>query len=145
MKRITNKNIIVVTAQPADTFNSYVFFSGLYSNAKNILEINNIYKSQNYQYRGVKFVNNCYGITKDNLAEDIIFIEQTVKCEVNQKNTAKIANPRDGGGIYNIINETLCSRYPKNKYPYPRSINDFSVENLSDKDFCNMWITNPDQ
>lgn len=145
LKQKTGQKVIVVTAQPADTFNTYVFFSGLYNNKNNILEINKAYRSPDYQYKEIKFINNCEDVTGQNLKEDVVFIELTVKCAINQKNTAKIANPRDGGGMYNIINETLCTQIPKNRYPYPRSIYDFKVENFSDEDFCRTWIINPDQ
>jgi hypothetical protein len=80
------------------------------------------------------------------MANSLIIVEQIdkVKCDIDQKNTPKIANPRDAGGIYNIINESLCQRYPKNRYPDPKNIFDYEVENMSDEDFCKMWITNPD-
>lgn len=145
LKQKSDKRITIVTAQPADTFNTYVFFSNLYNDKNNILEINRVFKSRDYQYKGIKFINNCQDVTEKDLKEDVIFIEQTVECKINQKNTAKIANPRDGGGMYNIINETLCSRVSKNQYPYPRSIYAFKVEDKSDEDFCRTWITNPDQ
>lgn len=145
LKQKSDKKVTVVTTQPSDTFNTYVFFSGLYNNKNNILEINQVFKSHNYQYKGIKFINNCKDITEKDLKENVIFIEQTVECEINQKNTAKIANPRDGGGMYNIINEILCSKVSKNRYPYPRSIYDFKVEDFNDESFCRIWITNPDQ
>lgn len=146
LRQESNKEIIVVTAQPTDTFNTFVFFSGLYNNRDNIIDINNVYRSRNYYYKGILFVNNCRDITIQDLAQKkIIFIESVVKCDIDQTNTSKIANPRDGGGIYNIINDSLCFYYPKNKYPYPRYISDFKVEDLSKEKFCKMWITNPDQ
>ncbi len=48
LRKTSNKNVIVVTAQPEDTFNTYIFYSGLYNSADNIKQINNIYKSQIY-------------------------------------------------------------------------------------------------
>lgn len=141
----TNKKTIIVTSQPADTFNTYVFFSNLYNNRTSILDINKVYKSDNYEYKGVKFVNSCTQVTKNDLKESVIFIEQTVNCSLDQNNTNKIANPKDGGGMYNIINDSLCDKFQLNRYPYPREINQFNIENMDLKTFCSTWITNPDQ
>lgn len=140
-----NEKVIVVTAQPDATFNTYVFYSGIYNDKATIKDINNSYLIRNYEFKGAKFINDCDKITKQDLANSVIFIEQGVECKIDQKNTLKIANPRDGGGMYNIINDSLCSSYPKNRYPYPRSIFDFKVESLSKENFCKTWITNPDQ
>ena len=138
-----NEEIIVVTAQPDVTFNTYVFYSGFYNNKATINEINNTYLSQSYEFRGVRFVGSCDAITKHD-QETVIFIEQGMECDFDQKKSDKIANPRDGGGMYNILNESLCSSYTKGKYPYPRYIGDFKIENLSKEKFCQTWITNPD-
>lgn len=140
-----DKKIIVVTAQPDATFNTYVFYSGIYNDKATIKDINNSYLIRNYEFKGAKFINDCSKITEQDLVSSVIFIEQGVECKIDQENTSKIANPRDGGGMYNIINESLCLSYPKNRYPYPRSIFDFKVESLSKESFCKTWITNPDQ
>lgn len=145
LKNNTDGRVVVVTAQPVDTFNTYIFFSNLYNNKVNILDINKVYKSGNYEYQRVKFVNNCAQVTANDLKTSIIFIEQTINCSLDQKNTNKIANPKDGGGMYNIINDSLCAKFKLNRYPYPREINQFNVENMDLETFCSTWITNPDQ
>jgi len=145
LREKSSQKIIVVTAQPADTFSEYVFFGGIYNTKNDILDINKIYASQKYEYRNTKFVNNCEEITKDDIKSGaVIFVEQGVYCQLNQTATPKVANPRDGGGMYNIINEDLCATYPKEKYPYPRKISDFNIEKLSNNVFCKLWITKPD-
>lgn len=140
-----NKKAVIVTTQPVDTFNTYIFFSNLYNNKSSILEINRVYKSGSYEYQGVKFVNNCTQVTADDLKTSTIFIEQTLDCSLNQNNTNKIANPKDGGGMYSIINDSLCTKFKLDRYPYPRKIDQFNVEGMDLKTFCSTWITNPDQ
>ena len=141
----TDKNAIIVTAQPADTFNTYIFFSRKYNDKSNIIEINKIYESGDYKYNGVKFVSSCTQVSANDLIESTIFIEQTINCSLNQNKTNKIANPKDGGGMYNIINDSLCNNSKLNRYPYPRKIDQFNIETMDLKTFCNTWITNPDQ
>ncbi len=147
--RVQSKNdqkIIVVTARPDGIFNRFVFYSGVYNNKKTIEDINSSYLHQNFEYKEAKFIDDCQKITKQDFANSVIFVDQINpgKCEINEKNTPKISNPSDAGGIFNIINESLCSNYPRNRYPNPKSIYDFNVEKMTDEAFCKMWITNPD-
>lgn len=143
LRESSNEKVIVVTMQPEDTFNTYIFYSGLYNTADKIKQINNISKSQIYEYNKIKFINSCENINQDDLKNSVIFVEQTVKCALDQKKTHKIANPRDGGGLYNIINDSLCNNYILNRYPNPRNLSDFKVEDLTKQKFCQLWITNP--
>lgn len=144
---LPDKKITVVTARPDGIFNTYVFYSGIYNNKNSVEKINNGYLLQNFEYKEVRFIDDCQKISKQELENSTILIDQVNrgKCEINQKNTPKIANPKDAGGIFNIINESFCSNYPKNRYPKPGSIYDYNIENLTDEAFCKIWITNPDQ
>lgn len=150
ISRIQSKNdkkIIVLTARPDGIFNTFIFYSGIYNDKNTINDINSKYLSGNFEYKGASFIDDCQEITKQDLDNSIILIDQTnpVKCELYQKDTPKIANPKDAGGIYNIVNESLCVNYPSNRYPQPQNIYDFKIENLTDEAFCKIWITNPDQ
>lgn len=155
--RIQSKNdkkIIVATNRPDGIFNTFIFYSGIYNNKNAIYDINSKYLYHNFEYKGVKFIDNCQKITKEDLYNSVILIDQInpLNCQMNkffpteieQKNTPKIADPKDAGGIFNIVNESLCLNYPKNRYPNSKSIYDFKIESLTNKDFCNNWITNPD-
>lgn len=141
-----DKKVKVLTARPDGIFNTYIFYSGIYNSKEAISRINNEYLSQNFQYNKVEFTHNCQRITPQDLEDTVILIDQLnpVRCKIDQKNTLKIADPKDAGGIYNIINDSLCSNYPKNRFSNPKSIYDFKVENLTDEIFCKIWITNPD-
>lgn len=145
MQKISDKKITVVTAQPDATFNTYIFYSGLYNNKDTIIQINNNLSQKKYSFNNVEFVNNCNSINNEDMKNNIIFIERGVEF-CNQTNSLlafEIANPKDSGGLYKIINETLCKNYQKEKYPYPRSINDFNIEKMDTGLFCKLWITNP--
>jgi hypothetical protein len=147
--RLQNKNskrILVLTARPDGIFNTFAFYSGVYNSKNTINMINSGYLSSNFEYRGVRFIDDCHQTKKEDLANSVILVDQInpVYCGLDQKDTPKIANPRDAGGIFNIVNEFLCSNYPKQRYPDPKSIYDFNIENLTDEAFCRIWITNPD-
>lgn len=145
IQNTSDKKIIVVTARPDGIFNTFIFYSGIYNDKNTIKKINNGYLLRNFEYKGAKFIDDCIEITESERAMSIIFIDQINrgKCEIEQKNSSMIANPRDGGGIFIIINESLCLNYPQNRYPNPRSIYDFKLEKMTDEAFCKMWVTNP--
>lgn len=142
----SDKKIIIVTARPDGIFNSYIFYSGIYNDKNTIKYINNSYLLGSFENKKIKFIDDCKKITKQDLTNAVILIDKinAVKCEIYQKNIPMIANPKDAGGIYNIINDPFCLNYPKNRYPNSKSIYDFKVENMTNEAFCKMWITNPD-
>lgn len=142
----TDRKIVVLTARADGIFNTFVFYSGVYNNKTAALDINSRYLSGNFEIKGAKFVDNCQKITKEDLDSSVILIDQVnpLNCPLDQKNTPKIANPKDAGGIFNIVNESLCLKFPKNRYPQPKNIFAFKVEGLTDEDFCKNWITNPE-
>jgi 4-amino-4-deoxy-L-arabinose transferase-like glycosyltransferase len=47
----------------------------------------------------------------------------------------------DGAEIYKIYHDTLCTPYALQSYPRVFSMNDFSVETLSDEIFCQRYIS----
>ena len=145
VRKQSDNKIIVVTAQPPETFNTYAFYSGEYENAVNITEFNKAISSENYKYKNTYFTNNCdMDLQKEISDGSTVFVESTLNCNFKIPSTAKIANPKDAGGQYDIYGEILCAKYPRNKYPYPRSLNDFQVEKMDKEQFCKTWITNPD-
>lgn len=52
-----------------------------------------------------------------------------------------IAKLSDGGGIYSIYNDTICRKYKLSRYPQNITLEDFEIENLSEKKFCEKFIT----
>lgn len=52
-----------------------------------------------------------------------------------------IPSLRDGGGIYEIYNDSTCSQYDLQRYPQNLSLNLFALEHLSQEKFCNTFIT----
>lgn len=131
--------VTVLSLQPDATFNTFVFFSGNYNDPSGIKKINNSFKTQNYNYENITFTGDC---NKLDQSESIIIVESGFDCTPEGK-YLQIANPRDNGVMYKIFSDKLCTDIPKNKYPNPRNLSDFDVENMTDQQFCRMWITDP--
>ena len=144
-RKDSSRRIIVITAQPPETINTYAFYSGEYENAENIIEINEAIRSRNYSYQNTYFTDSCnINLVKELSEGTTVFVESDANCNFQTPTSIKIANPRDAGGQYDIYGDTLCTDIPKNKYPYPRSLKDFQVEKMDKEQFCKTWITNPD-
>jgi hypothetical protein len=54
---------------------------------------------------------------------------------------ANISRLSDAGTMYAIYNDTVCSSYGLHRYPSNIKLNDFNVEKLTDKKFCETFIT----
>ncbi len=55
-------DIFVITSQPPDTFNIFLFFSGLYSGKNQIKQINQTLAKKDYQINQIRFLDNCKNI-----------------------------------------------------------------------------------
>lgn len=58
------------------------------------------------------------------------------------KHPLSISRLADGGSIYSIYSDTICSKYRLNKYPSNITLADLKVEGLSEKTFCEKFISN---
>ncbi len=141
-----DKKIVILSARPDGIFNSFVFYSGIYNTKENIKEVNKLYEDHNYVYKSVSFLDDCTKLTKENTDQSVIFVDQinNPNCNLDLAKTHGISNPQDAGVIYKILNDSLCAKYPINKYPYPKTIKDFNVEVQTNEVFCAKWISNPD-
>jgi len=45
-----------------------------------------------------------------------------------------------GGPLYYIINDSLCSNFELQPWLRFRLVENYSIEKLDDKDFCEKWI-----
>jgi hypothetical protein len=135
-----SKPITVLSAQPDATYNTFVFFSGNYDNSSDIKQINQSFKDQTYTYKNITFTGDCTKISTQSAS--IVISETGFDCLPNKK-YIQIANPRDNGVMYKIFSDQMCENYNKNKYPHPQNLSDFSVEKMTDQQFCEQWITDP--
>ena len=61
--------------------------------------------------------------------------------KIDLKNLS-IARLADGGEIYSVYDNNICSKYVLNKYPFKIQMTDFNVEDLSEQKFCQTFVTN---
>lgn len=53
-----------------------------------------------------------------------------------------IAKLSDGGEIYGVLDNNVCRDHALSRYPNGIKIDDFEIEKMSEKTFCEKFITN---
>ncbi len=131
---LTNKNSKIIPS----LFRQYLFYTNNYNSKSANLIAQNI---NNYQFR---YDNVVFGSCPKKLEKNTVLIaERDFNCKTVDK-TAKnltIARLSDGGEIYKIFNDKICSKYNFRRYPENLSLSDFNVEDLPEKKFCVTFIT----
>lgn len=75
-------------------------------------------------------------------SEDTIVIStEKGPCRETEEEYITIPQLSDGGGIYRIYHDTICSQYELPRYPSRITMKKLAVESLSEKEFCETFIT----
>lgn len=120
-------------------FKQYLFYANRYDK-KTVSYVaqtikNNSYLIDNFQ------INECPKAI-DNNTTIISVPDSPCKLLSSLKHPLSISRLADGGSIYSIYNDTICSKYNLNKYPSNITLKDLKVEELSEKTFCEKFISN---
>lgn len=120
-------------------FKQYIFYTDGYNKESAPLIARDI-KTSNNNYKNL-LIEECPNEILDNT---VVIGKSDTKCKtvIGIKNYLSIPLLYDGGEIYRIYNDKICSQYSLLRYPYNFSIDDFAIEKLSTKRFCEKFITN---
>jgi len=132
--------IQVTTNTPVDVIYEYAVFTGKINNKEFVKEMNMAISDGTYLVDGIKFTKTCPQKIDD---KKIYLLERQMDCVAEPNRLARISEPKDGGARYFIPNEKLCEGITLGAYPYPRKIDDFSIEKMSKMEFCQKWISKP--
>lgn len=133
-------DIKVVTPEPKELSYEYLFFTGAYL-PKDAREINDKLAKKDYHFGQITFLSECPKSSPS--SGQVLIFDNRIDCQKDKKE--QIASPKDSGARYYIINDTLCSNYPKSRYPLIKKAESLSIEKNSVEDFCKTWITDPSQ
>ncbi|MCL5432608.1 MAG: glycosyltransferase family 39 protein [Patescibacteria group bacterium] len=136
-----NKNVIFLNKPSVFVpyfFKQYLFYSDGYTK-DNAQQISKIIQSGDYSIDNFK-ISDC----PENIDSDTVIIaEPDAKCTILNKfdRPLSISRLADGGTIYRIYNDTICAKYKLDRYPSSISLNDLALEKLSEKQFCETFIS----
>lgn len=133
-----NIPVIIYSNRSGDLFKNYLFYSnGM--NSKTMPAISRINTRLPFEYNNVRFTDCDEGVKSIN--PSIVTIYDTTCMMHIDGARVYITKLLDGGRVYGIYNDRLCSTYSLNTYPSGIQISDFGVERLSEKKFCETFIT----
>jgi hypothetical protein len=136
--------IIVISDSPKNNFKHYLFETNSY-NRETALHIRSLYQENKFEFRNAKFTRCENGLALP--AGTTVITDAVSECKAVKPSPGKanliIPLLADSGAIYNIYTDSVCKKYFLRKYPANFSFSDFSVENLSEKRFCEKFIVNP--
>lgn len=115
-------------------FKQYLFYTNSYNENTYKQVTSNINKGL-YAFNNFS-VQDCPGKTNST-----IVTTPNSKCKIDNVNKLTIAQLSDGGTIYNVQNDKVCSKYALNRYPNRITLDDLNIEGLSEEKFCTTFIT----
>jgi hypothetical protein len=142
VKRNSDKKIIIVPDSAITTFNYLISYNQLLSYENKDQVIQAAY-TKIFEINDVKITNNCPVDISDESTETTTLVYLFKEpCEPNniQSQKTKIKSLVDGGLIFNVYNDKLCSQYELGTYPSIKK-NIFNIENLSDQEFCQAFFS----
>lgn len=129
----------VINGDPTSPLKSYMFYSNSlnYDSAKSVATM---YKTKKFEINNIHFLTCQQASQLGN--ESLIIYESGLKCPIISKNNhdLSITYLSDGGSIYTIQNDKICSKFQLKKYPYGLTLSDFEIEKLSTQKFCEKFI-----
>ncbi|RJQ25346.1 hypothetical protein C4577_06095 [Candidatus Parcubacteria bacterium] len=138
-----NQNVVLIDHSLESSipplFKQYLFYNNMLSR-KTVSEISSVVKRSNYDYKNFK-VSLC---PKESLPLNYTIItlpDNKCKSTSSLSKNLSISQLSDGGEIYKIFNDKVCNKYMLNRYPIGIGLNDLEVERLSEKLFCEKFIT----
>lgn len=137
---ISDSHITMYSNTSTDFLKKYIFYSNNLTEST-IRDLNAINpKLSAFNFNGITF-SSC-DRTIDVTGSNSIHIVDTKCGNLNTPAShIQIARLTDAGDLYDIYNDTVCSQFDLKQYPTGITINDFSVEKMSPKQFCETFVS----
>lgn len=135
----TNKQIYIITSSPIDIFKKYIFYTHALQ-PETYKSIQTAILDKSYTLDTITFLP-CDAAAPMEDPEKIIIVNTGCKDVQIEKETLTIPRLSDGGAVFTIHHDALCSQYALKRYPDGLKLKDFAIEVLSEKQFCESFIT----
>lgn len=132
--RNEGKKLVVIASEPREVFLEKIF----YSQTNQSIILKKFIKTQDTNLENIFFTNSC---PESFDSGTVYVIERTKeKCLSNNSKKLSISEEQFDGPLYYIINDSLCSNFELQPWLRFRLVENYSIEKLDDKDFCEKWI-----
>jgi len=137
---LNNSKDIPVTVYSRDTndiYKKYLFYSNSIIR-NNLPAIKENLDKDIFQINGITF-KSCYSNTEIAGNKGVYIYDTKCGSEIKIPHLS-ISNLIDAGENYMIFNDTICSRYSISRYSSGFSLQDFNMEQLDEKRFCEIFV-----
>lgn len=137
------QNVVVITQNPRSFYKQYLFYSGQYNKKQDVLDNQIRFATDLYEMKNVKIIpcNRLKNIAKDT----VYFLRTQEKCShFSGDETISISQLKDGGEVWKIYQDALCSSFPLLRYPQNLSLKILEVDKLSTEELCKNHLFNLD-
>jgi len=142
VKRSSDRRIIIVPDRADATFNYLISYNQLLNN-ENKNQVIKAASTNFFEINNVKIASSCpINISEESIETTTFIYLFKEPCEPNniENEKTKIKSLIDGGLIFHVYNDKLCSQYKLGTYPNIKN-NILNVETLSDQEFCQEFFS----
>lgn len=141
LSRAHGTQVINITETPQLYFRNHLFYGNKLT-ADTVIPIRQAFIDNDYIWENAQFTKTCPTKAEVDAGDSTYILSNTSPCKelfIKNKMTA-ISSLADGGTLYMIFNDRLCSNYALSNYPTGFSLKDFAVETLPEEQFCERFI-----
>jgi hypothetical protein len=138
---VNSKSLIVPDRADA-TFDYMIAYSSLLTN-ENKEQVNLAAQTKKFQINNTLIASNCpidIAETNEDTTVFVYFFKKPCAPGKNNEKTTEIKSFIDGGSIFTVYNDNLCSKYDLGGYPDIKE-NVLNIEELSDQEFCQSFFS----
>lgn len=122
-------------------FRNYLFYNNI-PTAKTLPAIRTVFATKTYVWDNATFTDVCPTKEQISSGNTTYILSNASPCKEEFIKQPMIAIPSlsDGGTLYMIFNDRVCNQYALSEFPTGFRIEDFAVEALEEKQFCERFL-----
>lgn len=135
-----DQKITVYSNVSLDNFKKFLFYSNNYNKNTTGIIKKNLNKNI-YSFKNINFVSCNSKAVASASKNNVEIVDADCGFSLPNASYLSIVRLSDGGENFRIYNDKICKGYRLRKFPYGLKLSDFNIEDLSNKDFCENFIT----
>ena len=134
----TGKMVMVHSPEQSSVFTKYLFYTDSL-NQSTLSAIQTAIETKKYLLNNAEF-KSCPGVNDLSDKKGTHIVDANCGDMSGFTNPLYITHLKDGGKAYSIFNDTVCSKFDLKPYPSGLELDDFAIESMGIKQFCETFI-----
>lgn len=135
----TDVLVTVYSNHREDLYKKYLIYQNRLT-AGTLSHVDEALAKKDYQIGAVRF-ESCDTKLDSTIVDGIIVTQSECGNITSDEPFTKLALIMDGGEVFRIYHDSVCSQYNLPYYPAKQSLRQFDIASLSNKDFCETFIS----